>query len=137
MFWMIVIGLVMTSTVFTSCKKDDDEEISLVGTWVSYSTQWEKVNGSVVEEWTNENTGTITFNADGTYSDVSLSWNESSSGTYVLNGNKLTITCRGESSSLTIEKHSANEIVFKAETGSYVAGDNTYEVYSQLTLRKE
>src|SRR5690606_6226729 len=68
----------VTATVFTACEKDDDNDndngTSIIGTWhmkkvVEYNLVDGELQGDKVTENINDGAYSITFNANGTFSD--------------------------------------------------------------------
>ena len=85
---LTVVCLVATMTTLTSCKKSNEDLI--VGTWKCTSVTCEPQN-----PFMNLLVGcNFTFNADKTL--VTSIFDEQSTGTYAVDGNKLTMTVDGE-----------------------------------------
>lgn len=102
---LILICLLAAATIvqFSSCTKEEDEA-SLVGTWLSASAN-DKLYISSVLEWDNTYTMagqeiSITFNADKTFVGGPLD-GEKHSGTYFIDGKNLVIDEIGEIDSFT------------------------------------
>ena len=85
---LTVVCLVATMTTLTSCKKSNEDLI--VGTWKCTSVTCEPQN-----PFMNLLVGcTFTFNADKTL--VTAIFDEQATGTYAVDGDKLTMTVDGE-----------------------------------------
>ena len=96
-FLSLLFGLFVCMSVLTSCSKDDDDSSSnsIVGTWY---TESEPKGYLQVEE--------ITYNSDGTctyrrYKSDRTTINDTDSGTYKVEGNKLSIWWAGSSTPWT------------------------------------
>ncbi|MDR2628095.1 MAG: hypothetical protein LBC40_08705 [Dysgonamonadaceae bacterium] len=122
--------LVMSSTAFTSCKDEDDEEgasSDLVGTWV-------KIEDDVNDSGTyykktydvSEEEEKITFNADGTCH------TEEVSGTYTYVDGWLTVTLRGKANKFKILSLTSSEFVRDA----WAYENYTDGSYAKATFRK-
>lgn len=88
----LILGMFVSIALFSSCSKDDDDSSSnpIVGTWYTEVYGYEE----------------ITYNADGTctyrdYKSDKKTVSYSDSGTYSIDGNKLTIWWNDESSAWT------------------------------------
>ena len=101
-FGFLLSFLMMALCVgFTSCSDDDDEKggqitASIVGTWQSTWESGYEIEDGEKDEWSEEYTEEIlTFNADGTATNPSLSDGYSDNFTWKISGNQL-ILCSGE-----------------------------------------
>lgn len=84
----LLMGLFVCVSVFTSCSKDNDNESSsnsLVGTWY---TESESKGYLRYEEMTYNSDGTCTYRR---YKSDQTTISDADSGTYKVEGNKLTI----------------------------------------------
>lgn len=91
-FLSLLFGLFVCMSVLTSCSKDDDDSSSnsIVGTWYTEAYSYEE----------------ITYNSDGTctyrrYKSDHTTIRDTDSGTYKVEGNKLTIWWASSSSPWT------------------------------------
>ena len=106
----ILTLLVVLGTLFTSCSKDDKEEVkeevkepSIIGTWLETSIKEDVyINGTLtdtsIENLTLEYASTLTIKSDNTFE---MSYTEDDQvitfkGTYSINGNKLSSTLDGK-----------------------------------------
>ncbi len=112
---ILLTTVLLTGMLFTSCSNDDDSsEPSIVGTWLQVSGVNETFRDNVSEGRTNEtidadNFIRVTLNADGTFTEFySESYNgevktTTDKGTYVTNGNMLSLTYEGEDQTESVE----------------------------------
>ncbi|MGO4773494.1 lipocalin family protein [Flavobacterium sp. W22_SRS_FK3] len=96
---IILTTLMVISTLFTSCSKDDSESPSIVGFWKTTSIMREKFNDGVSQGIQSNNVDAnnytiLTFKKDGTFSYYEVSSNGESStdsGTFTIKDNVLSI----------------------------------------------
>lgn len=113
---IIMTTVMLTGMLSISCNKDDDGsgEPSIVGTWLLTSGVNETFRDNVSEGRTNEtidadNFTRVTLNADGTFTEFySESYNgevktTTDKGTYVTDGNKLSVTYEGGDEADSVE----------------------------------
>lgn len=144
---IILVALVIASSLFTSCSKDDDnKETSIVGSWKIVSSIEEKFVNNVSEGKTSntiddKNYEIFTFNTNGTFTDYEVNENENGpltdTGIYKINSNKLLLNWEGDSVSDTEEYEftlSANKliIVFNEENASI----NTKYIVTTTLIRQ-
>jgi hypothetical protein len=84
-YTLLVLGFIIPATL--SCDKDDDFEIT--GTWNIDKIEV-FMGGELIEEFSETNAGTVTFNANGTGSTTDFEGTHSF--TWSLSGDKLTVT---------------------------------------------
>lgn len=121
---------------FSSCTKEEDEP-SLVGTWISTSAN-DKLYISSVLKWDTTYTMagqeiTITFNADKTFVGGPLD-GDKHSGTYFVDDKNLVIDEMGEIDSFT---YTLNKDEFKMITSSIHEDDSTQYTIATITYKRK
>lgn len=135
---IVLTCLLAAATIvqFSSCTKEEDEP-SLVGTWLSTSAN-DKLYINSVLEWDNTYTMagqeiTITFNADKTFSGGSLD-DELHSGTYFIDDKNLVLDEMGEIDSFT---YTLNKDEFKMITSGIHEDDTTKYTVATITYKRK
>ena len=152
---LVLTAVLLTSIVFTSCNSDDDKDASIVGTWLQVSGSSETLrNGESISEYTDvvdaDNYSKITFNADGTFSELySESYDgqvetSTDTGVYTISGNTISVTYDYENEEeneyddntvLTFEVSSTQLIVSYLE--EYTNNDDEYVYKGSTTFVRE
>lgn len=135
---IVLTCLLAVATVlqFSSCSKEEDEP-SLVGTWLSTSAN-DKLYINSVLEWDNNYTMvgqeiSITFNADKTFVGGPVD-GDKHSGTYYIDGKNLVIDEMGEIDSFT---YTLNKDEFKMITSGIHEDDTTKYTVATITYKRK
>lgn len=116
--------IAVIAMLFTACNKED--EFSILGTWNMDKMVQKMTEGNETMEYTINNPGTITFNADGT----GVNW-EDQTFEWLLSGKLLTVTPEGSNDmEFTLTTATNSKVVAKmAETDNGVL----YEFFIYLS----
>lgn len=149
---IILVTVVLTSVVFTSCNSDDDssDAPSIVGVWLTTGSNTEEFTNNVSDGTSpntinNDNFSRLTFNTDNTFIDYSSdSFVDSSNGqtiietstdpgTYTISGNSLFITYDGDTDIEEVEFSLSTNILTTIFTEEYVDSNNDNKRFSTTT----
>lgn len=134
---MLCACMIACAALFmTSCDKDAiGDETLLYGRWEMVDFEgFEKEGGELVDEWDFDpavDAGDyVIFHSDHTYVEGSGA-NTGDSGTWRIKGNKLYVTCEGETVGATISTLTASSLVFEVHYR-----ESGYEYYERSSFRK-
>ena len=130
---MILTVLIAASALLTSCSKDDDNDPSIVGTWLQTEGTSENFLNGVSQGVENDvidanNYWKITINADGTFSEIYVEDGDSyeDSGTYTVVGNQASFTYEGDTGPDDTPFVLTNNKLVYSFIEEYTSGADTY-----------
>lgn len=141
---IILTALMVVGTLFTSCSNDDNESASIVGTWKSSASASESFKDGVSQGKETEtidanNYSSITFKADGTFSENVVSANGSftEGGVYTVKDNVLSVKYGGNTDFDLANFTVTNSTLVLTITEEYTAGGSNYKYVGTNTFSRQ